>query len=644
MCGVLGFLGAESTLLPEFDALDACEGLRRRGPDHFGAFTAEVGGLQLSLWHSRLAIVDSSSSSNQPFLSRRGEEGAISFNGEIFNYRELTSRVNPSAHFPATDSDTEVLLALMVQRGREALPWLEGQWAFAYWDARRRKLLLARDRFGIKPMYYAATKDGIFFGSDLRDVSRLSGLNRPNFDVASAYLHFGDYDFDDATFIDGIRRLPPGHCLELSVTNVGEERFERAVKTDLLRWHEPKLSQPQEISREDAVAHARGLLVESVSRQLKHSDLPPAFSLSGGIDSSLILGIARKHFPEMQLSTFSFSSPGFTDDESDWAQIAISHNDVSESRSVVIRDSTIPEDLMDLVSAQGEPFISLSLLAQYSVMKAVNSSGHRIIFEGQGADELFGGYSGYPEFMLRSRLERLRIGGAARSLWYDFPEGKRRNLHLANFFSTYVPSGIRQQVLRAHLKKLHSTDRVFHKRDDQLFQPRVPYRDLELFPLPLFQGFGRRFVQRLNFAVYRNQLDMLLRHGDRNAMHFSVENRVPFLSEKLADFVLALPDRLFESRDGLSKSLLRSVGTPYLPREIRQRRDKVGFSANDASILRGIDLDRLPWLDGLMNLGVQFPDIPRNYVRDRMRSERYTPMVWRLVNLGLWATSNNMRG
>lgn len=642
MCGILGVISPVGLGMDHLSRMPNCEGLTRRGPDHFGSREILVGQLRLLMTHSRLSIVDRVARANQPFESRFARGATISYNGEVFNYRNLSRKLAHRTRSLLTESDTEVVLEWLVERGIEGLVSLEGQWALAFWDPKSKKLLLARDRFGVKPLFYAQTGNSFYFGSDIRDVVSLSGLNRANFDVASVYLHYGDYDFDDVTFFEGVRRIPPGSYVEISLANPTDNLF-GARETDFAltggRWHEPVSEKPTTfVKREDAVAQARELLILSVSRQVNHSNLPAAFSLSGGIDSSLLVGIARREMPDLDFATFSYSSPGFAQDERKWAGLVVEHNQLTNHHFVEIGLPNLARDLVDLVSAQGEPFISLSLLAQYTVMKNVAASGYRVVYEGQGADELFGGYSGYPEFMLRSRLERLDFLGALRSLKTDFQTSRSRSDHLLNMLSTYIPRNLRYAALKRYLGRRSGLATAFHLNDQVLFEPPIPYRQLDLFPMPLLDGWGRRFVQRLRFATYENQLDMLLRHGDRNAMNFGVENRVPFLSEKLADFLFSLRDKHFEGRNGLTKSLLREIGSDYLPSQVLERRDKVGFSADDRAIVLGLEPGQIPWEEGLECLGVQHIDAPIKYVRERVSQGNYSPLAWRIINLGLWAS------
>ena len=300
--------------------------------------------------------------------------------------------------------------------------------AFAILDIECRTLTLARDAFGIKPLFFSEYDDGFWFGSEIRTVQALQGLRgKPNLDRAYKYLVFGGYDNDKTTFFEGVENIPPGYVLSLNLTEVSCSKPRR--------WWWPSIQERGAFSFDQAVESVREHFLDNVRLHLR-SDVPVGAALSGGIDSSAVVCAMRKLEPEMPLHTFTFVSPGSDIDEEHWADVVNTHVG-AQAHKVVVDPADLARDLDDMIRVQGEPFASTSIYAQYRVFKAAREAGVVVTLDGQGADEALAGYSGYLDAYLESLLDDrkyLRIPNFLRawSKWPVVPVGSLFNTRLEN--------------------------------------------------------------------------------------------------------------------------------------------------------------------------------------------------------------------
>jgi asparagine synthase (glutamine-hydrolysing) len=564
MCGICGLVSLRGDQVDP-GALEAMnDALVHRGPDSAGTLVDGPVGFGMR----RLAIIDLAGG-DQPIGNEDGSVQVVQ-NGEIYNYRELRARLEAAGHRFATQSDTEVLVHLYEERGPGFVDELRGMFALALWDARRRRVVLARDRYGIKPLYYRADGDALSFASELDALHRRRGVPREiDLDALQAYLAFNSVPAP-LTIFRGTRKLPAGHVL---VCDLG------SGEPALRRYARPAPVAADEVRRESAAELAeelRARLRDSVRAHLV-ADVPVGVLLSGGIDSSALTAFAAME-TSGPVSTFSIGFEEGSFDERRRARL-VAERYGTVHHELVLRPNAL-ELLPAIVDAFDEPFADSSAIPTYLISQLAR--GHvKVALSGEGGDELFGGYYTYaadalaPRFggvaaRLRPLIERLPSSSAAAALDY---RAKRfaRGAHLPPLERHHAWKEIFSSDARAELV-------VDGRRGD--FDPvdllRTRYAETE----------GAEELARLmdvDLGVYL--VDDLLVKTDRASMAHSLEARVPFLDPVVTSFALALPGRL-KIRGLQKKRLLRQAVAPLLPAEIVRGR-KRGFSIPAAAWLRG---------------------------------------------------------
>jgi asparagine synthase (glutamine-hydrolysing) len=588
--------------------------MSHRGPDDSGRETLEVEGAgRLELGTVRLAILDLSPAGHMPMTSTDGRY-VISYNGEITNYLEVRAELETLGCTFRSHTDTEVLLNAWALWGSESLSRFEGMFAFAIADRQSRTLTLARDAFGIKPLFYAAAPDRSFaFASELPILLDLRH-ERAHIDWQTAYdyLRWGSYDISSRSFVAGVSQLAPGHTLTVDLTTgaVGEPR----------RYWWPSVDTDR-IKVDDAADAVRELFLASVRQNLR-SDVPLGVALSGGIDSSAIACAVRLLEPDLPLRTFSFVAPGFAQSEDRWIDMVVGATN-AEPHYITASGADLRRDLDSLIRAQGEPFGSTSIYAQFKVFEAVREQGVIVTLDGQGADEAFAGYAGYPAQRLHSMLERGQVGDARRFVgaWAEWPDRDPAGL-LASGAALMVPESLRRRVAE--------TRRAPHPLFDEA---ALRERGVRLgFPaLGEESQRGSRLKAHLRAELTSRGLPALLRHGDRSSMHFSVESRVPFLSRALVEYTLRLPEDQLVDAAGASKSILRRALRGLVPDAILDRRDKIGFVTPENDWLGEVSSADSDPLSGLLAAGSDGRPIADARQSDLGPRER-----WRILNLRRW--------
>jgi asparagine synthase (glutamine-hydrolysing) len=552
MCGICGIASGDGP--PDRDRLDAMSAkLVHRGPDSDGAFVDERVGIAAR----RLSIIDLAGS-DQP-LANEDETVHVVQNGEIYNYRELRRELERAGHSFRSEGDTEVLAHLYEEHGTGFAERLRGMFAVAIWDARRGRLVLARDRFGIKPLYYRAAGGGLEFASELRALPR----GEIDLDALEAFLAFNSIPAPLTIFRE-CRKLPAGHLLVWDGGEPRLERFARPAPSGELRDEEEA----------ELVEELRARLRDSVRAHLV-SDVPVGVLLSGGVDSSILAALAAEELSE-PLRTFSI---GFEEK---------SFNELRDVRLVVERYGTRHRELVlrpdaalllpALADAFDEPFADSSALPTYLVSQLA-AEDVKVALSGEGGDELFGGYYTYAADLLAERFGGL--AQLAAPLVERLPSSSRR----ASF-----DYRAKRFVRAAHLPPLerhHGWKEIFSPdARAELLGQRSAFDPVDLLRARFAETEGAPLLARLqdvDAAVYL--VDDLLVKTDRASMAHSLETRVPFLDTVVTSFAFALPTR-HKVRGLRKKVLLRKAAEPLLPRRIAHGR-KRGFSIPAAAWLRG---------------------------------------------------------
>lgn len=603
---------------------DALRAMRHRGPDDQGyeGFALDSGG-KLYLGHSRLSIIDLSSGGHQPMHSIDGRYSIV-FNGEIYNYRELKHELLAAGHVFRSDSDTEVLLVAWRHWGTDCLVHLVGMFAFAIFDRVRQTITCVRDAFGIKPFFYSCTQSSFAFASE---VSALNCIRegRPELDFQQAYdyLVLANYDSGEQTFFRDVRHLRPGHLLTVQLGN---------GTTSQESWWKPEISQRSSLSFSDAAQRLRSLFLDSVRLHLR-SDVPLGAALSGGLDSSAVVCAMRRLEPEATINTFSYIAAGSDVSEEKWVDDVNLHVG-SRAHKVRVTSEELFRDLDDMITAQGEPFGSTSIYAQYRVFKLARENGVTVTLDGQGADELLGGYNGYPGPRLHSLVDRRDYLDVLRFLssWSKWP-GRTWRGGAARLVGE-LSDGSLQDVLRILAGQRNApawiNSRVLHDEGVKLGWPRRgDSSDAE----------GRRMISALRDALTVKGLPALLRHADRNSMRFSVESRVPFLTVEMAKFLLSLPEEYLVANNGETKSIFRAAMRGIVPDRILDRKDKIGFATPEREWIVGMSDTIRGWLG--QDSGVPFIDhkaLLREFDLIVEGKKTFSWQVWRWINFCRWHT------
>jgi asparagine synthase (glutamine-hydrolysing) len=543
MCGIAGFWGApDAALLATMTARIA-----HRGPDGEGFFEHPLA----SLGHRRLAIIDPVGG-HQPVGTDDGLV-QLTYNGEVYNFRELRAELEPRGHTFHTSCDTEVVLHAYLEWGTDCFARFNGMWALAILDLRdderAPRLVLARDHYGIKPLYYARSGSGrVLFASEAKAVLADPELETaPDRQWLYDYLLHGLHDHKPQTAFSGIRALAAATWAVVDADGVHEQTY----------WT-PTLSTDAPADP----AEFRACFERSVERRLV-ADVPAGTCLSGGIDSSSIVGMASRllseHVPDAvslgdRLKTFSIVYDGDPIDEREYMDAVLAEVDAEPAFAEPTSERFVDE-LDRLVWHQDEPIVSTGPYAQWCVMRLAQPTV-TVLLNGQGGDELLAGYVPYQYVYLRELLRRRRFGAFAREAWES------------------------RDVLKPLVKR-RLADRRRALPIKPLLRPAL-YDGLEP---PKFQRSQDDLKRRLVADLQTFSLPSLLRYEDRNSMAFSMESRLPFLDQELVDWVLRLPSSAIVDR-GWSRAILRDGLRGVLTEKVRTRRWKVGFTTPETRWLR----------------------------------------------------------
>jgi asparagine synthase (glutamine-hydrolysing) len=600
MCGICGVVALDRR--PEIETVERMlRELAHRGPDGRGTFE-EPG---VALGHLRLAIIDLSDAGLQPFASEDGRFQLI-HNGEIYNYVELRAELETRGHRFRSQTDTEVVLAAYREWGERCVDRFNGMWAFAIWDSRERRLFASRDRFGVKPLYYRLEGGRLAFASEPR-AFRGERL-RANLGAVRDYLEQGYLDHTEEAFFAGVRSLPPAHNLVFGPDGLRIERYWR------LEPGEPPV---------DPVGAVRELFLDSIRLHLR-SDVPVGTCLSGGIDSSAIaVGVAHVGVSRQKTVTAFFEERGF--DERPFAEAVVERTG-AEPHWVSFTAEELVADLPAIVEAQGEPFGSTSITAQWYVMRAARAAGLKVMLDGQGGDEVLAGYRAAYGYRLADLLANGQLGELRREL---------RSFRVAHSANAVAAAGT---LARPFLPgRLEAAARARLKGSAALVHAE------------LRGGLGWRengsggMPDRLRgylALLHRRGLRELLRYEDRNSMAHSLEARVPFLDHRLAETLFSLDARRLIDR-GRTKAVLRDALADLLPEKVRDRRDKLGFVTPEGRWLRGALGDLAADVFASQSFAergwVDAAAARRRLARHRAGGLEAGMELWRALNLELWA-------
>jgi asparagine synthase (glutamine-hydrolysing) len=624
MCGIFASVGFE----PDQRCIDI---VRHRGPDGQGWNVFESAMGPVCLGHRRLAIIDLDARANQPITCDDGRFW-LTFNGEIYNFIELREELIGRGVTFITTSDSEVLLQAYATWGEAALDKLRGMFAFVIYDRERQRLFAARDRFGIKPLYYFVSARGVAFASEIKQLIDLPGFTRRlNLERAVDYLDVGFTDHTEETMFADARQLRGGQCLSVDLCCWRQENLAARRYYDLPRRPLEKMSE------RDAADRFRDLFADSVRLHLR-SDVRVGACLSGGIDSSSIVAmmsqLLRGAGEPAHTVTACYEDPSI--DERPFAE-AVAASAGAKPHYIYPSAQGLFDVAERLTWHQDEPFGSTSMYAQWCVFEEAKRRDIKVMLDGQGADEQLAGYH-HDAFPVRSAA--LVRKGDVIGLMQQLLERKSWHGHsivsqlmtipnrprLPEFARRWRSAGRRppaQDQLSPHVASAHRVGGGAYAAT------------LERNEVGAIDDIGDLCVANLLGLT----LPHLLRYEDRNSMAHSLEARLPFLDHPLVEFCIGLGDQ-HKIVGGDTKRVLRASMRGALPSAVLERRDKIGFATPQQAWFRGEARQAME--DGVHATLSLFPDLFNRpaveaYLEQAMGGHRSADQgLWKLVNFGVW--------
>jgi asparagine synthase (glutamine-hydrolysing) len=560
MCGIAGILSTDPANITPERLKFMTDALAHRGPDGEGHWLDPSG--RIGLGHRRLSIIDLSPAGAQPMACL--DRYSVIHNGEIYNYIELREFLRSKGYSFSSRTDTEIIPAAYNFYGPDCVRHFDGMFAFALWDRQEKTLYLARDRFGEKPLFLYQDETQFLFASEMKALWAAGVPKTINPPMLFNFITIG-YTQNPAdpseTFYKGITRLPPRSFL-LYHTPTGKKEIRQywdpLASTGTRPAETPATDEPESAILEEFNA----LLSASVSRRLR-SDVPIGVSLSGGLDSSVLVACTlRQPDPPKALPTFSAVFPGFEKDETPFIHQVTHHFNLPNYPTIPTAEGFI-RDLQHLATQQEEPFQSSSIYAQYCVHALAAEHGVKVLLDGQGADELL---AGYPKYFTWYWCELYR--NDPRKFAAELAAAKRSGLPAEWSWKHRLAA-----MLPEYAGRFQKRNRIARQRaNNDLSKEFIRESGISYYEFPN--------ITRLNDALYYNSLtnglEELLRYADRNSMTHGIEIRLPFLDYRLAEFLFSLPAH-FKIREGWTKWLLRVSAGSALPPEIVWRKDKTGY-------------------------------------------------------------------
>ncbi len=561
MCGITGVYAFNMVgRVSMINVTNATMALEKRGPDFQNVYNDQV----VAMGHRRLSIIDTSADGNQPMWDTSGKFCLI-FNGEIYNYKDLRTYLEASGSSFKSQSDTEVLLQLLITGGQEALNKVNGFFALAFYNLEEKSLFIARDRIGIKPLYYLIDEDRVLFGSEMKAIIQY-GINK-DIDYTAIYTYLQlNYIPAPATIFKSVKKLLPGHCI---VIKPGEVKVESYYQIPFSK------SDYTKESYEDQQMKLKDLLEASVQKRLV-ADVPLGSFLSGGIDSSVIAALAKRHKPDLHTFSIGYKDEKFFD-ETNYAR-AVAKKIGSEHTVFSLSNQDLYNEVHNILDYIDEPFADSSAIAVYILSRETRKHA-TVALSGDGADELFAGYNKHAAFLrVINGGSAMKTVGALSTLWSLLP--KSRNNALTNKF--------RQLHRFSQGMKLNAKDRYWQwagfANENEINK--------------LFSAKSRKGFDRDSYLQFKNQLtghipknenvndllytdmqlvlaDDMLTKVDRMSMANGLEVRVPFLDHELVEYAFRLPVKS-KINPTIRKRIVQDTFKDILPEELYNR-PKKGF-------------------------------------------------------------------
>lgn len=624
MCGICGIAAPKK--LNRWIDTDLLARMRdtmtHRGPDDAGIFIDDSVGLA----HRRLSIVDLGNG-HQPMANEDGKIW-ITFNGEIYNHRSLRPALEDSGHTYRSESDTETIIHLYEEHGLKAIDQLRGMFAFALWDSNKQRLILARDRLGIKPLYYTLSNDGtIYFASEIKALIEARAINPEiNYDALADYAANRGTSGEDTLFRN-VKRLMPGHWLTWSDGRIEINRY----------WDVSFAKTDEQLTEAEYVKAFDDLFLESVRLRLM-ADVPLGMFLSGGLDSSAIAW-AMSQMVDDPIKTFSVAFKEREANELEYARMA-AHAFGTDHHEIIVSPDQFFASLPDLVYQEDEPIAHPSSVPLYFVSQLA-AEHVKVVLTGEGSDELLAGYDKY-----RKTIYNLALGQAYRA---SVPRQIRQSIRRAiTREDSSLPA--RHKLSRTFLCLSPDIEEIYFDNFSVFSRAMQPdlfsaeTRERMTISEPYYNSINsfndtdaRSLLDRLLAVDLKTYLHELLMKQDQMSMAASIESRVPFLDHKFVEFAAKLPAKM-KLRGLTTKYILRRAMKNRLPKEILSRR-KMGFPVPVGAWLRGkfkSVIDEYVLDERTMSRGIFNADWVRHLVARHQSGEDHAERLWMLINFEIW--------
>ncbi|MFC2071093.1 asparagine synthase (glutamine-hydrolyzing) [Chloroflexota bacterium] len=595
MCGINGFNWPDTTIIDRMN-----EAVKQRGPDGVGIFVDP----NVSLGHRRLAIIDLSPKGKQPMCNEDASIWLV-YNGEIYNFKDLKKELEHVGHIFRSNTDSEVIIHAYEEYGIDFVKKFSGMWAFCIYDSSKGQLILSRDRFGIKPLYYYIDDSRLIFSSLIAGILCHNITTEPNDRAIMEYLAFDLEHHEEYTFFENIYSLKPGSIL---VYDLKKKRAEKR------HWYYPtnNLTPDENTIRE--------LFINSV-KSMTLADVPIGSCLSGGLDSSAIVMLLDK-FLDYEFNTYSFIAPGTSFDESKYIK-EIGINTKTRQFFTMIPAEEFLEDISDFIMTQEEPVNGVSPFAGYRVMKLAHSQGAKVLLDGQGGDEIFAGYACYFIYYFYELLTTFKWNALLNEIrLYRKNSKSNYAIRMLGFIAT--PNRFKYPIWKRMANTWVNYD-FLQSVNSNPIDPRWKARNL-------------RDSQLL--TLFNTDIPHLLMWEDKNSMRWGIESRVPFLDAALVESAILLSKEQ-KINNGRTKVIFRRATENLIPDLIRNRTDKIGFQAPSANLFRNEKV-----ISFVRDLLYSNSFMKRPYWRwkrvdklfnDHVEEKRNAgDTIWKLVNTELW--------
>jgi asparagine synthase (glutamine-hydrolysing) len=594
MCGISGIINLNKNPASETEISRMNEVIHHRGPDASQVYLYK----NLGIGHRRLSIIDLSIDGNQPMHYK--EKYTIIFNGEIYNYIEIKNELIKNEYTFKTNSDTEVILCAYDYWGEDCVSRFNGMWSFSILDKEKNILFISRDRFGVKPFYYARYNSQFIFGSEIKQILEITNYRKVNYTILLDYLVWGFIDHTNNTFFEGISKLAPSHNLVYDL-NTNEYQIKKYFDIEKANYSGYK--------DDEVLRLFKDTLYDAVSLRLR-SDVKVGTCLSGGLDSSSIAAIASSLNSQRNVNPFFAIHAMSAEKSTDESEFAIQVQEYCSLDLAIVKPSLddFIRNIDEVIYTQEEPFGGLSIYMQYFVMQESRKKNCVVLLDGQGGDECLLGYERYYPAIF---LEQRNFNGIG-----EFIKGIRNSkISLIKMlgFTLYFPI--------FHLRKC-----LLVKKANFIKGKYIAEADKSHLKMNSVNYFNLFNLQRQE--IYSTQLPALLRYEDKNSMRHSIEARLPFLDYRMLQLSLSIPF-WHKIKNGWTKFILRQSVDSLLPKSIVWRKNKKGFEAPTNEWMKYIEKD--------LRKEILASNLLKEILNENLNIEKLDNIQkWRLYNVAKW--------